>query len=472
MGMRISSHSAGSRTSAHASVRATDPFRKHPAALKKLPRRAGGSQGDECFVSKTREYYFAKSYDGDQERLLIENLTNEIYRSLGVPVPDTYLRRIGGKPYLLSADVKGRTVPPDALRRAGISRHFVIDAWLANWDVVGLKHDNIVVSGVKEVCSDFLSKRYPKGTAFRVNNGGSLYMRATGDKKPFTQEVSELDTMRDPGSPAGKVFGNLTDAEIAGQIRVFLAQYAKHHEGVAERIRHSGLPAATRSKLHATLDARARWLANVALPRFQRAAVNAFGGDENKAMEAELRVLKEDIWDGDVDEVRHNWPRAPFSDGERVALRSYMRSDFREINEALRGEAPGFSHWVPAGERRKVQVEAYRGYIDLMTSALSKLRDFRGEVTRVTALTRGQVARYTKGKVVTEHAFTSTSEHGNCPYDGNVVFDIQSKHGKRILKVNDSDEREVLFAPGVRFKVLDKKLDPEDELLHIKLREV
>ena len=54
---------------------------------------------------------------------------------------------------------------------------FLADAWLANWDVVGLAADNIVTG--------------PGKKAYRIDVGGSLIFRAQGKGKPFPPEVSE-----------------------------------------------------------------------------------------------------------------------------------------------------------------------------------------------------------------------------------------------------------------------------------------
>ncbi|KLL95131.1 hypothetical protein NJ76_29875 [Rhodococcus sp. IITR03] len=65
----------------------------------------------------------------------------------------------------------------------GAARHFVVDAWLANWDAP--EPGNILIGD--------------DGTAFRVDVGGALDFRARGERRNLTAEVFELETMRDPG---------------------------------------------------------------------------------------------------------------------------------------------------------------------------------------------------------------------------------------------------------------------------------
>ena len=89
---------------------------------------------------------------------------------------------------------------------AQIRKNLVIDAWLANWDVVGLENDNIVVakSGDK--------------TAWRIDSGGALLFRAQGAPKgtAFGDEVGEIDSLRNESinATAAKVFGGVTQAEL------------------------------------------------------------------------------------------------------------------------------------------------------------------------------------------------------------------------------------------------------------------
>lgn len=98
---------------------------------------------------------------------------------------------------------------------ADLRRHFAVDALVANWDVVGLDLDNILVDSA--------------GNAWRIDNGGGLRYRAQGAHKTaeqWTGYPDELWTLRDAGNnrQTAQAFGDLGIYEIAGQIE----ELAKH----------------------------------------------------------------------------------------------------------------------------------------------------------------------------------------------------------------------------------------------------
>lgn len=81
---------------------------------------------------------------------------------------------------------------------------FAIDAWLGNWDVVGLGYENLTVD--------------KNGDVKRTNLSGSLLYRANGEPKgaAFGDTVTEIDSLRDPykNPSSAKIFANLTDDDI------------------------------------------------------------------------------------------------------------------------------------------------------------------------------------------------------------------------------------------------------------------
>jgi len=142
-----------------------------------------------------------------EEAARVEVLAGRLYQLAGVPVPDLSLIKFGGK-WAVKSDWLSTATPITAAQmkeKPGIRENFAVDAWLANWDVVGTAHDNIVMVS--------------EGTAwvpYRVDLGGSLIFRAQGKTKPFNAgKVAELETMSDPAkaSVAATVFSGLTLAE-------------------------------------------------------------------------------------------------------------------------------------------------------------------------------------------------------------------------------------------------------------------
>ena len=91
----------------------------------------------------------------------------------------------------------------------GLADGFAVDAWLANWDVVGTGWDNIQIDATNH--------------AIRLDTGGGLKYRARGGAKPLDDKVSEWDTMRTKHSPSKEVFGNLTENELITSGRKVMA---------------------------------------------------------------------------------------------------------------------------------------------------------------------------------------------------------------------------------------------------------
>jgi hypothetical protein len=79
---------------------------------------------------------------------------------------------------------------------------FFVDILLANWDVIGLTGDNLVVNATG---------------IFRIDPGGAMTFRAQGDRKgkAFGTFPTELTTMKDPlVGTAGQVFAHMTPADM------------------------------------------------------------------------------------------------------------------------------------------------------------------------------------------------------------------------------------------------------------------
>ena len=98
---------------------------------------------------------------------------------------------------LTSGQVKGKL-------REDIFENFMVDAWLANWGVVGLTYDNLLIKDGKR--------------AVRIDLGGSLRFRAQGAPKGklFGNKVGEIETLRNKNInlQSAKVFGQITDEEL------------------------------------------------------------------------------------------------------------------------------------------------------------------------------------------------------------------------------------------------------------------
>jgi len=136
-------------------------------------------------------------------------LAAKLYQAAGVAVPDVKLVTVQDKLGIASGMIDGlQKLPSDAREIKGAMEGFAVDAWLANWDVVGLLRDNLLAD--------------PHGQAVRIDVGGALLYRAQGEPKgpAFGYTVGELDTLTDGTNPqASELFGNITHAELATGIR-------------------------------------------------------------------------------------------------------------------------------------------------------------------------------------------------------------------------------------------------------------
>jgi ADP-ribose pyrophosphatase YjhB (NUDIX family) len=164
--------------------------------------------GQEWYVKVPKSSNIAKN----------EILAGKLYEAAGVRVPELKRVTMEGKTAIASKVIPGLAKLSAGHEHVdGVMDGFAVDAWLANWDVVGLMHDNL------------LSDEH--GRAVRVDVGGSLVYRAQGDPKGkhFGDTVNELDSLTNGMNPqAASVFGNITHAElVAGIERVKAVSEAK-----------------------------------------------------------------------------------------------------------------------------------------------------------------------------------------------------------------------------------------------------
>jgi hypothetical protein len=140
------------------------------------------------------------------------------------------------------------------------------------------------------------------------------------------------------------------------------------------------------------------------------------------------------------------------------ALRGYTGPQYVEINEALRGQ--------------RSMTPELREQIDAATRALDRMPDHRGIVFRGENAygDTSYLDAYQPGSTVTNRAFTSADRDAAFP--GNVVYQIESLHGKgvRDISVYGNVENEVLFRPGTSFEVLSRTM--ENGQTEIIMREV
>lgn len=167
----------------------------------------GGSNPGGKFKDQNGDEWYCK-FPVDEDTAKAEVLAAKLYAAVGVQGQDAKLITKNGKLGIASrwVDVDKANSPKTLAKMHGTYSGFAADAWLANWDVVGMGYDNLQVDG--------------KGHAVRVDAGGSLMYRAQGGKKAFGPNVTELDSLRDakinPQSAA--VFADMTEADITASV--------------------------------------------------------------------------------------------------------------------------------------------------------------------------------------------------------------------------------------------------------------
>jgi 8-oxo-dGTP pyrophosphatase MutT (NUDIX family) len=212
-----------------------DLFPKDAEEFKKLTyvkNVNGGSGGVYIFKDPSGREFTFKCLD-NQEQMNEEILADALYKSLGVLVPDFAAYKTDGsiKPNSMPENIKchgifrlALFIEPAQVHSKNdtqeVRKHFLVDAFLANWDIVVDKLKNIIIDKQQQY--------------WRVDNGGALQYSARGALKaesskgwnPFV--VSELETMRDPNINNGAdYYTGLTNEDLKEQLEDILQHKAQ-----------------------------------------------------------------------------------------------------------------------------------------------------------------------------------------------------------------------------------------------------
>ena len=161
----------------------------------------GGTYEDAAGVK-----WYLKNED-DPERIKNDLLATDLYRLAGIKVPDAYEINMNGIPHLASRWIPAIRDPH--CEAPGVTEGFAVDAWLANWDVLGVGDNTL--------------KTLDEGDAVRVDMGGSMQYHGVGALKGdlFGNTVGEIVTLRDENiNPIGcAAFGQMTDEQVKDSAR-------------------------------------------------------------------------------------------------------------------------------------------------------------------------------------------------------------------------------------------------------------
>jgi len=177
---------------------------------KKVSGQAGSNQGAFYVDPGSGQQYYVKT-PKTEAHAANEVLASALYEEAGLAVGRAYIgKNKAGKivivsPVIDNVDGELNKFPnnPEILNQ--IQNGFAVDAWLNNYDVIGLEKDNILVN--------------KDGKAFRIDAGGALLFRAQGADKSeqMNENVSEqIASLQNPdvNAQSASVFGQMGPAEI------------------------------------------------------------------------------------------------------------------------------------------------------------------------------------------------------------------------------------------------------------------
>jgi predicted ABC-type ATPase len=171
----------------------------------------GGSNPGGIFEDEHGTRHYVKHPQVNPDQAKAEKVADDIYRALDIPAKESEVITRKGKLGLAGKMLpQARQMNREEINASpDVKKGYVADAFLGNWDVFGLSHDNIVEAADKH--------------HYRVDNGGTLFYRAQGKPKDFPHDrVDELDSLigkRSDGSwqKGHYAYGNLPKEEIQRQ---------------------------------------------------------------------------------------------------------------------------------------------------------------------------------------------------------------------------------------------------------------
>ena len=148
--------------------------------------------------------------------------------------------------------------------------------------------------------------------------------------------------------------------------------------------------------------------------------------------------------------------------GEAAAIAAYTGGDYKRMNEVLLGLPPP----PTAKERGKVETKNR-----LTTQAMDKLPAYKGVTKRGEKEWPGADDRYRAGNEFVSEAFWSTGIGYSFNYKYQIT--VNGRSGKNVAFLSQKpNEAEILFAPGVRFRVTDRDDSQAPDKIFIVVEEI
>jgi hypothetical protein len=269
----------------------SNPETDFSTTYEKVGEQLGSNKGGLYKDPKSGKQFYVKH--GTPASHQNEVLANSLYSAAGIDVPNTALINFKGGHSVRSEWLPNpkthksntATISPPLKGNKQLQEGFLVDALLANWDVVGQNFDNIVESDKK---------------FYRVDQGGALNLRAQGKEKTdfhtwSSEYIGELDSMTsDAEAPqASQAFASMSeDTMLAAANKLYKLTDSK----ISELVDASGLPPKKMDAMADTLIRRRnsihKWLKDKHPSVLEKADVPSTDFDLLKAINPALEKLK------------------------------------------------------------------------------------------------------------------------------------------------------------------------------------
>lgn len=178
------------------------------SAWKKVGAQAGSNPGGVFEDENGKQWYVKQSKSDSHARA--EVLADQLYKASGIDASGLKLTTFNGKMGTASPMIEGaksdlHSKYSDKAYMDKIREGFAVDAWLANWDVLGQGDDNIVTDA--------------NGNPVRIDTGGTMMYRAQGGLKNDVQTEAWGDVVKDweglrKIGEAQKAFKGMSDQQL------------------------------------------------------------------------------------------------------------------------------------------------------------------------------------------------------------------------------------------------------------------
>jgi hypothetical protein len=182
--------------------------------------------------------------DRGLDHLWSEQLADNLYKVLEIPVPETKIVRVNN-----AFGHASKLLPiEETFERPGLKDGFIADSLLGNWDAVFNQNNNLVSNG----------------KTYRIDNGGALQFRARGQRKEdvfFGEVVREVEVGTDRqrlGLGMRQEYPELTDEDI--KIQVASLQEKLTDTEIDQQVNLVRLPASEREHLARVLKERKNYI--------------------------------------------------------------------------------------------------------------------------------------------------------------------------------------------------------------------